>query len=357
MILGLMLVGALAVSAQDAPPPVLAVLASVPDTPEARAYLTYADYAALTGGQMTEDSLIDAFMSSGLMSGPNLSYFEERIATQETLIGVSLFATAQGAEWGSPPEQTMLFQGEFDADAIAAAYAARAYTQEKAGTFLLFCGAAGCDAGSTVDIMNRNPGDPFGGELGAQRPVLFVPGGAQAQLMGSPSLPVLEANAAAAAGTAPSLAESPDYQAAVRAVTTGALLQAYFLSADVFGPAPEGAAPLTPYSLAVLAETDTEDGPLATVTLVFPSLADAEAAAPALETRLETLPLQTTGDSYAALLKERGILLDVQTSEDGDSGLGLVQMAFRAPDGDASVYRLLVMGLNQRNLPWLAIVE
>ena len=46
LLLAMLTVGALGAAAQDeAPPPVLAVLASVPDTPEARQTLSYADYA------------------------------------------------------------------------------------------------------------------------------------------------------------------------------------------------------------------------------------------------------------------------------------------------------------------------
>lgn len=351
----LLLGTAFAASAQDAPPlPVLAILASAPDTPGARQMLSYADYQALTGGAADEQSWIDS-LSSNLYSGPTLDYFADRVRDQEALIGVPLFDVAQAATWGQPPQHTTLFQGDFDSEAVAAAYAAREYSANPMGELILYCGPDGCDSGNTVQLDARNPGDPFGGELGAQRPVLFIPREDVAQLASSPNLPTLEEDASAATGTSPSLADSPDYQAAVRALTDAStLLQAYFLSPQAVGPSSDGSE-LPVYSLLVLAETETDEGSNASVTLVFPSLADAEASIPILESRMKSLVSDVTGESFAATLKNRGVLLNTSAFEDAETGLGVAQIDLQTPNDEQSSYRLLVNSLNRRDLGWLAL--
>ncbi|HYO88538.1 MAG TPA: hypothetical protein VER79_07805 [Candidatus Limnocylindrales bacterium] len=355
VLLLVLLTGALGVAAQDEPPPpVLAVLASAPDTPEARQELSYADYQALTGGIASEQAWMDA-LSGNLISGPALSDFLDRVSDQESLIGVPLFSVAQAATWGQVPAQTTLLQGLFDADAIAAAYAAREYSASPVGAFTLFCGPAGCDEGTAINPGERELGDPFGGHLGRQQPVLLAGQGDQMQLISSPVLEVLDASAGAAAGDVPSLADDAAYQAAVRAVTgTGTLLQAHFLNAKAFGPVPEGEA-LPPYALAVLAETEITEGLLATVTLVYPTLAGAEAAAGAVEGRMEAVVSEFSSMSFTALLKDRGVLFTTSAIEDADTGLGLTQIVFRAPDGEDSPYRLLVQGWMRLDLSWLAL--
>ena len=275
---------------------------------------------------------------------------------QESLIGVSLFDVAQAATWGQPPPQVTLLQGVMDPAAIEAAYAARGYSVSPAGDFTLFCAPAGCDEGMSLDIDSRNPGDPFGGEIGRAQPVLFASGAAGGQLISSPVLDALGASTAAAAGDDPSLADSPDIQAAVHAVTgDGTLLQAYFLTGKSFGPSPDAADALPAYGLAVLAETDTPDGRIATVTLVYPALADAEVAAEALEARMESIPSVRRDEPITATLKDLGMLFSVTATEDASTGLGVAQVAFRAPEGEYTAYRLLAQLFMGRDLGWLAI--
>jgi len=349
-----LLVSVLGVNAQDAPkPPILAVLASAPDTANARGTLSYADYQALTGGATTEQDWVDSL--SGLYSGPSLSYFRDRLADQEALIGVAMFDVAQAATWGQPPEQTDLLQGAFNPLAIIAAYTLRDFSANPNGELTMFCGPDGCDSGHTTQLTMRNPGDPFGGELGRQQPVLLVPLNGQSQLVSSPHLPILEANAAAASGEAASLADAPDYQAAVRALTNAStLLQAYFLSPETFGESVDAAA-MPAYTLAVLAETEGDDGRIASLTLIYPTLADAESAIPALETRMETITPGRSGQPFAAMLKERGVLFNTSAVEDAESGLGVLQFVFHPSADESSAYGLLFNSLARRDLDWLAL--
>lgn len=352
----LLLGAALGASAQDAPlSPVLAVLSSAPDTPQARQFLSYADYAALTDGATTGHDWIVSMLDNDLYSGPDMSYAQIRMSDQESLIGVALTDVAQAATWGQPPEQSVLLQGAFNPLAIIAVYALRDFSANPAGELIMFCGPDGCDSGQAVHPAARNPGDPFGGELGRQQPVLFVPLNGQSQLVSSPHLPTLEANAAAASGEAPSLAEALDYQAAVHTLTDAStLLQAYFLNPDTFGE-PAEAGELPAFSLAVLAETETDDGRGASITLIYPSLADAEAALPVLEAQMETLTPGRSDQPFASTLKDRGVLFASSAFEDAESGLGVVQMVFEPLEGEGTAFPLLVNSLNRRELDWLAL--
>ena len=351
LLIALLLVGAFGAAAQEpTPQPVLDVLASAPDTPEAREILSYANYAAMTGGTTDEQSWIDALRT--LISGPSLNNFVVQVEDQERLIGLSPFDVGQAATWGLiPPTQVTLLQGATEAAAIEAAHAARDYSQTETAGLALLCGPDGCESGASINPTARDPGNPFGGDLGRQQPVLLVPVADGLQLLSSPTLESLEQAALAAAGEIPSLADSPDYQAAVRAVTdAGTLYQAHFLNAEAFGPAPDDAAALPPYTLAVLAETESAEGLIATVTLVYPTLADAEVAASALESRISS----PDDDSFAATLKERGVLFETSAAEDADTGLGLTQMVLRAPESERSPYSLLINGWYRYELGWLA---
>ena len=353
LLVGLLLLTlATGLSAQTDPPPMLAVLAAVPDTPNARSVLGYADYAAIMGEATTED---DRLRSLGIvMSGPEFNNVEARLESQETLIGVPMLAMEQGATWGMPPAQAYLYQGAFDPAAIQAAYDARDYSSEALGDLTLFCGPEGCDSGMTVDPAGRQQGDPFGGQLGRPQPVLLAPFSGGSQLISAPAFEVLTASADALDGTVPSLADSPDIQAAVRALlASGDLLQAYFLSPDAVGPSPDGKG-LPPSLLLALSENDSEEDRVATVTMVFPSLADAETAAATVEDRIDEVVMDSTGEPFTALLKDRGVLYSVSALEDEDTGLGVLQVVFTTPDDDRSAYGLLVNAWSRRELGWLA---
>lgn len=344
----------LGVSAQDTPePPILAVLASAPDTASARQWLSYADYHALTGGATTEQAWLDGVIRN-LYSGPDTSGFRAQLSDQELLIGVALLDVAQAANWSQPPEESVLLQGTMNRLAVGDIYALRGFSANPVGELTMFCGPDGCDSGQAIHLDAINPGDPFGGRFGRQQPVLFIPLNGQSQLISSAHLPTLEASAAAANGEAPSLADAPDYQAAVHALTdSSTLLQAHFLSHASFAESAE-VAELEVWLLAVLAETETSDGRSASITLIYPSLADAEAAAPVLEARMETTTPGRSDQSFVAMLKEREILFDFSATEDSETGLGVLQIAFQPLEGEGTAYPVLVNSLNRRDLDWLA---
>jgi hypothetical protein len=348
-------------AAQDAPP-IWDVLANIPDTPEARTAWSYADYAALTGGAADRQVWLDALATAS--SGPPLQYFLAQVEEQQRLTGVSIFDVAQAATWGQRPADVTLLQGPFDADAIEAAYSVRGFTAEPLGDFTLFCGADGCEAGTQANLGAREPGDPFGGPLGRQQPVLLVPlDGERSQLLSAAPLDVVQAAAETRAGAAPSLADSPAYQAATRAVTAdGVLLQAYFVGVDTivsFGRAntaeqaqltPQATESLPPFDFATFAEVERDDGQAASVTLVFPTLAEAETAASLLALRLAA----ETETSFGAALQSFDITVSASAAQDADTGLGVAQLTFLAPPGEPSAYRLLIRGWLTAELGWLA---
>ncbi|MBL8147640.1 MAG: hypothetical protein JNL34_14780 [Anaerolineae bacterium] len=344
--------GAFAASAQDDRVPILVVLASVPDTPESRATFSYADYAAIMGEAEGDDRFPPLLQ---VYSGPSLAYASLRLEEQERLIGVPFFAIEQAASWGLPPGMVTVFQGAFEAEAVQAALEAREFTTSELNGLPLFCGAAGCDQGMRSNLEVREPGDPFGGELARQQPVLFVPLEGVNQLLSSALIETVELSSEVVAGEALSLADNPEVQAAVDAAALGGLLrQALFTDAEWIGPAPDGAKPLPPYRLAVLGEAQTEDRLSASVTLVYETLDEAEAAAAALETRLASYESVRVERPYADLLDERGIVATFSAVEDAETGLAVAQVVFSGPD-DALGYRLLVQGLYNRDLGWLGM--
>ncbi len=339
----------------DRPSPILSILASTPDVPEAREFFSYLDLEAVARGAYDLDTFIQALL--GVSSGPDLSNFVHQAETQQELIGVSVFEMLQGAQWGAPPATVTILQGEFDPAAIEAAYAARDYTTDQAAGLTVYCGPAGCDAGSRMSPRDREPGDPFGGNLGRQQPVLLLPLADEGyQLLSSASFEVVTNSAEAATGEAPSLADDPAWQAAVRAVTAGGeLRQAYFTTAEMVTPEADPVAPLSPYELLVLAETGTDDGEISSATLVYPALAEAEAAAASLEVRIEAYQSLVFRAPLSDRLREREQTYAVTAFEDADTGLGIMQVVFRGQPNELSFYRELIRGLLSRDLGWLGV--
>ncbi len=342
-------------SAQEPVSPIIALLASVPDTPAAGDMFGYADYQALAANETGtyEDRYTQALINS-VTIGPDRNYFVVQMDEQERLIGVSPFDVAQGARWGAPPGETILFQGAFDAAAIEAAFTARDYTVETQDGLTLFCGPAGCDEGTAINPGKLEPGDPFGGRLGRQQPVLLAGQGDQMQLISSPPLDVLSEAAAAASGTAPSLAQNPAYLTALNAVMgENLLLQAYFLAPERIGNAPDTAERLPAYELVLLSQMDEDGSRAAAATLVYATLADAEAAAEILERRIDDYVSSRTGEPLVGMLKDRGAVVTFSAANDEATGLASAQVTFRGPD-DARLYHLLVQMVSGRDLGWLA---
>lgn len=363
----ILLGGALGAAAQEPDrAPIWDVLASAPDSAEARAWFSYVDYHAITGGTTDVDALPSALFD--VASGPALNYLMVQLADQERLTGVPFLDVGQAATWSQPPGDTILLQGAFNRIAIGLVYRLRDFTSSKLNGLTLFCGPEGCDSGARMHLDALERGDPFGGHLGRQQPVLIIPlADDQSQLLSSASFDAVQLSAEAATGDGPSLADNPDYQAAVRAILAqGVLRQGHFLDAGAIGPAmpaldltavpqlPEELEPLLYYNLVAISESEDADGLLATVTLVYQRPEFAEAAAGALETRLGTYITLRRNEPLTGILEARGAAFSVTAFEDAETGLGVTQIAFTGPE-DAHLYQLLMTSLYARDLGWLAL--
>src|SRR5690625_6249437 len=121
------------------------------------------------------------------------------------VLGLDLFDIRQTLEFNEPPEQALVLLGEFDDEAVVAAFEARDYVVAGDSPHLL-CPAAGCDTGMVPDLRNRDPANVFGGDLGRRFPVLLSAAG----IIGSPSEALLQESAAAHADEQLSLADLPE---------------------------------------------------------------------------------------------------------------------------------------------------
>src|SRR5262249_16483112 len=93
----------------------------------------------------------------------------------------------------------------------------------------LWCSANGCDKGSEMDLTARNTANPFGGEFGRHQPILMADG----RLISASSAQIITDHVSVAEGSAASLADAPEYSAAVRTLSQNrTLLEGYFLDGD-----------------------------------------------------------------------------------------------------------------------------
>lgn len=249
------------------------------------------------------------------------------------LLGLDFFDLNATLEFGEPPNQALVLLGNIEPDRVTQAFLARDYRL----TEPLLCPAAGCETGREANLINREPGNPFGGDLGRNFPVFTRPGA----VAGSASDVLALQMAASAAGELDSLADLPEVQALdavladmphVLAVTV--LNPLPFLTVDplqVLGSEPDMDAasaaldqlaqfPLPPYSLIAFAATADQSSEHGHALLVYPDADQADAAAAALDARLHTLTAQRSGLSYAGLLTDRGAELRPATTVTGPEG-------------------------------------
>jgi hypothetical protein len=245
-----------------------------------------------------------------------------------------------------------------------------------------------------LNMKDRNPANPFGGDLGRKWPIILQ----ENNLIGSPDETVIKNHVAVSAGNSKSLADAPEYQAAVGAMAqNGTLLQAYFWDGELLASMSDldpMIITLTPEQRkAILADilkdyeplpvskllmfgdvaNDTQAG--AEVVLVYDSKEDADKAAEILPKRIDAYQSLVIRRPLKELLAERGVNKpDVQVIE--SSGQYVVLMTFAtpkatdeqllamggigdSPDGVAApglMYRFLVASAMQRDLGWLSTV-
>lgn len=253
-------------------------------------------------------------------------------------VGFDFFQIKQAVEVGRPPEHGQVLLGAFDPESVIAAHTARGYTIESesdAGTLL--CPADGCDSGAKTRISERDPANPFGGDLGQMRP-LFVADGV---IVVATNFDVLQGLIAPLTADAPTLADLPEYQAVANTLAAYPLVPAVM----VFNPAdlqPDGAAdeeaqaivdanPLPPYELVAIAsaadaDAGTENG---LALFVYADAAAAGTAAASLDARM-ALSSALAGASFGEMFGEAGTLEPARVVTDEATGLSVVVLQISA---------------------------
>lgn len=290
------------------------------------------------------------------------------------LLGLDFFDLSGTVEFGVPPNQALVLIGDIAPMQVSSAFSARGYRLEGG----LLCPEAGCDTGRQPDISNREPGNPFGGDLGRSFPVFTSPG----VLAGSASDVLARQMASSATGDLISLADLPE----VRALDAVLSEMQHVLSVSIINPREfmtfdplqvlgtdfdtdsatavlEQLAdvPLPAYSLVAFAATADESNEHGHVMLVYSDAGQAAAAAASLDERLHSFVSQRSQVSYAETLSGNGFELAPATvvTEVADGlSVVLVSLSTSLSAGDDApfiglAYRSLINLLHTRDYLWL----
>lgn len=324
----LLLITSLSVAQDAAESPLLDMLARVPDIESVRTafpVFSYVDYGAVSStrevGLITETDIaeradaVSLWMAAliGVKSGPDSNYWFAQIGAMDALVGFSWLDVQRAAVFGTPPSLGTLLEGDFEPDAITAAFTARGYNSFTEGDASILCPPDGCDTGQMLNMDNRDPANPFGGHLGRSEPVALLPGGVIAN---SPNYDeVLVEVLAAQSGDLASLADDPHYVAAVGAVERlGTLRQVQFFapeSVNSYGRTPgdpDAAAfgDLPDYRLFVLADTVADGQEITSLALVYDDAETAKSAAAVLDMRLPLVVSLARNQTLLDIVVERG---------------------------------------------------
>ena len=392
--------------AQDTPTGLTTALASVPDTLEVRQQLvSWIDYDALIGSRegAAHPASIAALLASLDADDPAARLWMAALNGAASGSGrLQRYLFTGGAKWpqtvgfdftdvrselafGAPPEDGIVLRGTFDPDRIAAALAARDFTQTDADPFSLWCRSDGCDKGVVLDLVNVDPSDPFGGELGRRQPLAVSPD----TLLSSAAIGTVDGMLAATTNAGPSLADDGDYAALAGALAgEGTLIQATLVpgTALLFDPAATvgvGASPtqirerlqqlaahfdaIPSASLLGIGDAATASEQVVTLALAYPTLAEAQAATAVLPGRLDTMTSVRTQRAWKEELADRGVAtVDAHAVERADGQGALALLTFRAPlagpeqdpatgllTSSSMLYRLFVQMIQARDTLWL----
>ena len=368
----------------------LQMLAHIPDTADIRASIpvvSFADYhAALEARGIaipTDWAAMEAanprlVLFSLPPAGPSnlLQYLMVGGAEYQTLLGFEFFDIAQAAEIGTPPPFGYILHGEIDPVAVTAAYEARGYTVDTTPSGVLLCPPAGCDEGFRLNLSERNPANPFGGNLGRSE-LSFV---AEDVLFNSPDDQLIAVMTATVSSDTPALADAPEFQAldaalagypfvsAVIAVTPATLIDfdvINFATGDLLEQIETTMAenPLPPYLLASFASASTTDAELGLALFVYPDAESATAAAAAIDARM-ALPSNRLPVPYAEVYGDVGTLEAARVFTDEATGLSVVILqitseipAIEGEDGRPVMshrpFQRIIQGIYARDALWL----
>ncbi len=335
-------------------PPLLALLATVPDRPENYADPAtaprFVDFQALYDVEgiadmrgMTFDALNKLVPLPGILMRiaympDGMSSFFINIGQMRDTVGFQWIADVnQSLEFGAPPQVGTVLSGTFDADAIGAALSARGFTQTTIDDVPVW---SHLDDGA-ISIQDRDTSDPFGGQLGSAARVALLPDGMLANARFSA---VTESIVHAALGDVPTLATNPAFAALANAITApdGVLIQAWFLNGSDSGmidtsrlspdqPDPlAGYGTLAPYALAVIADRQEGSDQVHLIGLVYPDAASAQAAADEVAQRVRTFTLPGQ-DSSQPLIDRYGAQVSSRVYDSPTTGNAVALVEARYP--------------------------
>lgn len=386
------------------PDDLLNALLLTPDTPESRAWFSYADYRGMEyarPGAERPSSLADFLDNTrdtlggglwfnalmGIHNGPSdtLQYLMLMGNMTET-IGMDFTDVDQAVEWGIVPESVTLFLGDFDEDAIATAYTEREYSASEINGLTVWCNdAVGCEGGMETDIEGRRPEVPFGGYLGQRRPLLVMDHGIAA----STQFSLLQTTSNVLTGEERSLGETPEYRTLVEALNDEFVtIQALILSPEQIGasvpPAFRGLSsetratlyeqltqgtlgdPIPEYDLVGLVDQASDREQRVYLMLVYDSVRDARTAERRIPDRINDYTSLQIRRPITEVLEDRDAyyVTDIYTSE--ETGKSVLILDFRAPiaaqeeneetgrlDPSSMVSRLLTQMIIGRDVGWL----
>ena len=412
------MLGVSAVTAQDAldQQPLLKMLAQVPDNavsrseiyfndrkaveaayPSAKMPKDWAEFNALKGNDNKKDGLLPIDIWWRVWRNQQSSIMGRTLAVADGMpdsVGFDFFAVEQDLSYGQPPLQTLMLNGSFDLNKVRAALTAHEFTQQDQSGVEVWCGGDGCDSGSKVNVRDRNLANPFGGDLGRKWPIIVQEG----QLIGSPSLEVIQKHIDVQQGSVPSLGAAPEYRAAVDALTqNGVLMQAYFWDGEILAalslvdPSLARAKPalrkqfieallkdyepLPIFKLMGFGDVTSESEQIGEIALVYSSEADAKQAADILPKRIANYISLAVRRPFVELLADRGVTApEAIVVESNGQYVVVVKFATAKPTleqlaamtigGDNTsgatppgiIYSLLVNAAQRRDLGWLSSV-
>lgn len=421
VILMLAVMGLSTVGAQDTleEQPLMQMLARIPNTTMSRTEIYYNDRKAIETAYppaaMPQDFAEFVAMNDAKGEDPDLlpvdlwwkawrnqaTAFTGRYLQLGTetpgIVGFDYFQIEQEMTYGTPPAQSLQLAGTFNLDRVRAAFTVRGYNAQD-GEAELWCPEAGCDAGNMQNLRERNPANPFGGDLGRSQSLLIEEGA----LISSPDETVMNDHVDVVTGDEQSLADLPQYRAAAAAMTQdGSLLQAYFWDGELLlqmsqmspiaAMLGERATPelikrfyedllkdfqeLPPYQLLAFADVASDTQQIGEVVLVYTNEASAKAAAEVLPDRIANYESLVVRRSLNDLLKDRRVEAPVVKMLEIE-GVYVVVVALGTPKATAEqfaqfdittfeepevtppglVFKLLIDSAMRRDLGWLNTV-
>ncbi len=330
----------LSVSAQDSPntstAALRAMLAITPDTPEARAYWQFADFAAARAAtaDYAYDS-IEAFLAdldanpdqartalAALPLSDSLRRLDpDTLPDFAAINGFDFFALDQVVNTGVPPAHGFIIRGDLERESLDSALSA--WEDVEQFGFSGWCSPDGCDAGMMSDLRGVIAGS-FYDNIGRKPPMLF--NDETRTLFYAYSNLILETLADAQSG-ADTLADAPEFEAMAAGLDDYAKSGALIRTALSFDPAMltevdvplEGTRIPIPQAVMLVDSSDSA-AQVTAIVLAYADQASAVEAGDVVLSNLQTLISPRTEQTYEAVFQAHGGILTDPTIVQGTAG-------------------------------------